>query len=67
MPYLAGVGPLGPLELVLILAVVVIIFGVGKLPDIGSALGRGIREFRREVKNPEEESHVSAGKDDRKS
>ena len=37
---------LGPLEILLILAVVAMIFGVGKLPEVGSALGKGIREFR---------------------
>ncbi|MBI4506863.1 MAG: twin-arginine translocase TatA/TatE family subunit [Chloroflexi bacterium] len=38
---------LGPWELGLVLVIVVIIFGVGKLPDLGGAVGRGIREFRR--------------------
>lgn len=38
---------LGPLEIGLIVLLVLIIFGVGKLPQIGSALGKGIREFRR--------------------
>jgi sec-independent protein translocase protein TatA len=38
---------LGPLEIVVILAVVILIFGVGKLPEVGSALGKGIREFRK--------------------
>jgi sec-independent protein translocase protein TatA len=37
---------LGPIEILLILAVVVMVFGVGKLPEVGSALGKGIREFR---------------------
>jgi sec-independent protein translocase protein TatA len=37
---------LGPLEIVVILAVVILIFGVGKVPQIGSALGKSIREFR---------------------
>jgi len=60
MPYLAGIGPLGPLELVLIAAVVIIVFGVGRLPEVGGAIGRGIREFRREVKSPEEASRLSA-------
>lgn len=36
----------GPPELLIILAIIVIIFGVGKLPEAGGALGRGIREFR---------------------
>lgn len=38
---------IGPFELILVLIVVLIIFGPGKLPDIGNAIGRGIREFRR--------------------
>ncbi len=34
-------------EALIILTLVVIVFGVGKLPQIGGALGKGIREFRR--------------------
>ncbi len=45
---------IGPLELIIILAIIVIIFGVGKLPEIGGALGRGIREFRNSVQPGEE-------------
>jgi sec-independent protein translocase protein TatA len=37
---------LGWPELVIILFIVVIIFGAGKLPEIGGAVGRGIKEFR---------------------
>lgn len=36
----------GPMELVLIIVLVLIIFGPGRLPDIGNAVGRGIRELR---------------------
>src|SRR5262245_11038384 len=36
-----------PAYLVIVLAIVLIIFGPGKLPELGSALGRGIREFQR--------------------
>lgn len=36
-----------PWELILLLVIVLIIFGPGKLPDIGGAIGRGIREFRK--------------------
>ena len=39
---------IGPFEIVLIVAVVVLLFGVGKLGQIGGALGKSIREFRRE-------------------
>lgn len=38
---------IGPLELVIILVIVMLIFGVGKLSDIGGALGKSIREFRK--------------------
>lgn len=38
---------IGPGELILILVIVLIIFGPGKLPDIGNAIGRGVREFRK--------------------
>jgi sec-independent protein translocase protein TatA len=34
--------------LLILLVIVLIIFGPGKLPELGSAIGRGIREFRRE-------------------
>ena len=37
----------GPAELILLLVIVLILFGPGKLPDIGNALGKGIREFRK--------------------
>ena len=40
-----------PIHLVLILAVILIVFGAGKLPEMGGALGRGIREFRSEVQS----------------
>lgn len=46
---------LGPFELILILAVIVIIFGVGRLPEVGGAIGRGIREFRKAAKEEDEE------------
>lgn len=41
---------IGPLELVLVLVVVLIFFGVGRLPEVGSALGQAIREFRRSTR-----------------
>lgn len=37
---------LGVPELVIILVIVILIFGVGKLPEVGSALGKAIRGFR---------------------
>jgi len=38
---------IGVPELIILLVVVLIIFGPGKLPDIGNAIGRGVREFRK--------------------
>ena len=38
---------MGPWEIGLILLIVLIVFGVGKLPQIGSTFGKGIREFRK--------------------
>jgi sec-independent protein translocase protein TatA len=45
---------IGPFELILILLIVITIFGVGKLPELGSALGQGIREFRRTTQGLDE-------------
>jgi sec-independent protein translocase protein TatA len=45
---------LGIGELLIILVIVLVIFGAGKLPEIGEGLGRGIRSFRKEVKRPDE-------------
>jgi sec-independent protein translocase protein TatA len=47
MPLLAGLGPLGVPELLIIAFIIVLIFGVGRLPEVGGAVGRGIREFRK--------------------
>ena len=45
---------LGVGELTIILVIVLIVFGAGKLPDIGEGLGKGIRSFRKAVKTPDE-------------
>lgn len=49
----------GP-ELLLILAVVLIVFGAGKLPDVLGQLGKGVRSFRDEAQN-EKPASVAAG------
>lgn len=38
---------IGPMEIGLILVIVMIVFGVGKLPQVGGAIGKSIREFRK--------------------
>jgi len=49
-----GIGPIGPFEGLIILAIVVLIFGVGKLADVGGALGKSLREFRKAAREPDE-------------
>ncbi len=41
---------LGPTELLIIAAVIVLLFGASKLPQLGKGLGRGIREFKEETR-----------------
>ena len=38
---------MGPLEIGLIVLVILIVFGVGKLPQVGGAIGKGLRAFRK--------------------
>ena len=52
----AGPFGLGPIELVIILLVLVMLFGATRLADLGGSLGKGIKEFRKEVSNDEEET-----------
>ena len=40
---------IGPTELIIVLVIVVIGFGIGSLPEVGGGLGKGIREFRRSL------------------
>ena len=48
---------LGTTELIIILVLVLIIFGAGKLPQVGGALGKGLRNFKDGIKEgPEEKS-----------
>ena len=45
---------IGPLELAIILIIFLIVFGGGKLPEVGGAIGKGIAEFRKNVSEKEE-------------
>ncbi len=64
---------LGPTELIIILVIAIAIFGAGKLPEIGGALGKGVREFKsatreveaasKEVKDVAEEAKSSVKTD----
>lgn len=46
---------LGAPELIIILVIIILIFGVGKLPEVGSALGKGIKEFRKSTDDPDKD------------
>ncbi|MBW2506382.1 MAG: twin-arginine translocase TatA/TatE family subunit [Deltaproteobacteria bacterium] len=53
---------LGMPELIIILVIIVIIFGAGKLPEIGSGLGKGIKNFKKATKD-EEKEHIEKNKE----
>lgn len=46
----------GPWEIALILVIILIVFGVGKLPQAGEALGRGLRSFRKAQHGEDDDS-----------
>jgi sec-independent protein translocase protein TatA len=52
----AAAGPfgLGPLELGLIIVVLIMLFGASRLADVGGSLGKGIKEFRKNIKDEDE-------------
>ncbi|MCX5857736.1 MAG: twin-arginine translocase TatA/TatE family subunit [Deltaproteobacteria bacterium] len=45
---------IGMPELIVILVIILIIFGAGKLPEIGGAIGKGIKNFKKATKEPDE-------------
>jgi sec-independent protein translocase protein TatA len=45
---------LGMPELIVIMVIVLLIFGAGKLPEIGGAIGKGIKGFKKSMKDPDE-------------
>jgi TatA/E family protein of Tat protein translocase len=55
----------GPTELILILILALIIFGPGKLPEVGKALGKAMSEFKKAKKDIEDEVHETVFKEDR--
>jgi sec-independent protein translocase protein TatA len=50
----------GPTELIIILLIALLLFGVGRLGRLGGELGRGIREFRKGIKEDETPEASSA-------
>ncbi|MEI6155331.1 MAG: twin-arginine translocase TatA/TatE family subunit [Deltaproteobacteria bacterium] len=45
---------IGMQELVIVLVIALIVFGPGKLPDLGSSMGKAIKDFKRSMAEPEE-------------
>lgn len=56
----------GPLEIGLVLVIILIVFGVGKLPQVGAAFGKGIRAFKKGQSGDDEEEEAKPKKKKRK-
>ena len=46
---------IGPWEIALVLVIILIVFGVGKLPQVGGAIGKGLRAFRKGQRGEDDE------------
>ncbi|MBN1627552.1 MAG: twin-arginine translocase TatA/TatE family subunit [Deltaproteobacteria bacterium] len=55
---------IGMPELIIILIIILIIFGAGKLPEIGAGIGKGIKNFKKATKTKPEELPESNDDDD---
>ncbi len=60
---MAGIGGLGPWELIIVLAIVLVVFGAGKVPTVGSSLGEAIKNFRKAVKDSQGSSESQVAKE----
>jgi sec-independent protein translocase protein TatA len=56
---------IGPLEIIIVLVVVLLIFGPKRLPDLGRSLGGGMREFKDSVTGKSKDREIDAGEIDR--
>ena len=61
------IGSLGTSELLIILAIVVLVFGVGKLPEIGRQVGQGIKNFKKEMNDVSEDLSIEDKTDEQQS
>lgn len=55
---------LGMPELIVILVIIVIIFGAGKLPEIGAGIGKGIKNFKKATRDEDEPEKIENKDDD---
>jgi sec-independent protein translocase protein TatA len=56
---------LGMQELLIILAIALVVFGPSKLPQIGSGLGKAIRDFKKGVSSDDSEDPIKDAKDEK--
>jgi len=52
---------LGPTELIIILVIVLVLFGAKRVPEIGASIGKGIREFKRNINDVQRTDRLGAG------
>lgn len=52
-------GMIGPWQIVIIIAVVILLFGAKKIPELMKGVGKGIKEFKDATKNPSEDESDS--------
>jgi len=62
MNMMFAAGFIGGWEIILILAVVVLLFGAKKLPELAKGLGQGIKEFKKSASAPDEPEKPTSGK-----
>ncbi|MBI4793157.1 MAG: twin-arginine translocase TatA/TatE family subunit [Deltaproteobacteria bacterium] len=58
---------LGMPELIIILVIIVIIFGAGKLPEIGSGIGKGIKNFKNATRDKKKKKKIDESEKDKES
>lgn len=59
-------GRIGPLEIILILVIVLLLFGGKKIPELMKGLGRGVKEFKDASKNESKENNTATASDTEK-
>ncbi len=56
---------LGMPELIVILVIVILVFGAGRISEIGGAIGKGIKSFKKSISEPDEIDVTPAPKDEK--
>ncbi|MEK7818559.1 MAG: twin-arginine translocase TatA/TatE family subunit [Bacteroidota bacterium] len=59
-------GNLGTSEIILIVLVVLLFFGAKKLPELAQGLGKGIREFKKSIRDVKDEVENTSSEDEKK-